>query len=188
MSELVTRALVELATERLLLRPFAANDVYDALAYRDDLEFARFLPHVPQPFTRADAERFVATNMTEPWEQFATFAIVLDGRVIGTVNLDTNVAMRTAMLGYAIGRAYWGRGIAPEAAQAVLRWGFETRGLERVWASTDARHVRSRRVLERLGMRHEATLRAHSMARDGRADDVVYGLLHAEWVGSNHST
>ncbi|MEI6665182.1 MAG: GNAT family protein [Chloroflexota bacterium] len=174
-----------LTTERLVLRPFAAGDVDDALVYRDDPEFARFLPHIPQPFTRNDAERFVATNMTEPWDQFATFAIVLNGHVIGTVNLDTNASTQTAMLGYAIGRAYWGRGIAPEAAQAVLRWAFESRDLERVWASTDVRHMRSRRVLERLGMQHEATLRAHAMARDGRTDEVVYGLLRSEWDGSN---
>jgi hypothetical protein len=44
---------VELRTATLLLRRFQADDVDDALAYRDDPEFARFLPHIPQPFTRA---------------------------------------------------------------------------------------------------------------------------------------
>ncbi len=56
----------ELRTARLLLRPFAAGDIDDALAYRDDEELARFLPHIPQPFTRRDAEAFVELNMTEP--------------------------------------------------------------------------------------------------------------------------
>ena len=46
----------EIKTDRLVLRPFQADDVEDALAYRDDIEFARFLPHIPQPFTRRDAE------------------------------------------------------------------------------------------------------------------------------------
>jgi hypothetical protein len=36
------------------------------------------MPHIPQTFTRADAEAFVATNMTEPWETLPTFAIELD--------------------------------------------------------------------------------------------------------------
>ncbi|MCA9698034.1 MAG: GNAT family N-acetyltransferase, partial [Myxococcales bacterium] len=58
----------ELGTRRLLLRPFRREDVDDALRYRDDPEFARFLPHIPQPFSRADAEAFVATNMRDPWE------------------------------------------------------------------------------------------------------------------------
>jgi [ribosomal protein S5]-alanine N-acetyltransferase len=55
----------QITTERLVLRPFQADDVEDALAYRDDVEFARFLPHIPQPFTRRDAEAMVTTNMTE---------------------------------------------------------------------------------------------------------------------------
>ncbi len=80
----------QITTGRLVLRPFRSDDVEDALAYRDDVEFARFLPHIPQPFTRADAEAFVATNMTEPWDQSPTFAVVLEGRVIGTVNFEVD--------------------------------------------------------------------------------------------------
>ena len=60
---------IVLRTERLTLRPFQDSDVEDALSYRDDPEFARFLPHIPQPFTRRDAEAFVALNMSEPWCQ-----------------------------------------------------------------------------------------------------------------------
>jgi RimJ/RimL family protein N-acetyltransferase len=96
---------IELHTPRLLLRPFQPGDVDDALAYRDDREFARYLPHVPQPFTRADAEAFVARNIEEPWELFPTFAVVLAGRVIGTANLMIDPAKRGANLGYAIARA-----------------------------------------------------------------------------------
>ena len=50
-------APILLRTERLTLRPFQDSDVEDALSYRDDPEFARFLPHIPQPFTRRDADR-----------------------------------------------------------------------------------------------------------------------------------
>ena len=167
-----------LRTERLILRPFAKDDVEEALHYRNDEEFARFLPHVPQPFTRADAERFVATNMEEPWDEYPTFAVVLDARLIGTVNLEVDADSRTAMLGYAISRRRWGEGITPEASRAVVAWGFRTFGLAKIWASTDARHQRSRRVLEKLGMQHEGTLRAHHLDRAGlRVDEVMYGLL-----------
>jgi len=143
---------VELRTANLLLRRFQEDDVDDALAYRDDPEFARFLPHVPQPFTRADAERFVATNMTEPWDTLPTFAIVLDHHVIGTVNLMIDPTTRVAMLGYAIARANWGRGLAREAARAVLDWAFAEHDLVEIWASTQVANVRSQRVMEKLGM------------------------------------
>jgi ribosomal-protein-alanine N-acetyltransferase len=166
-----------LRTARLLLRPFDRGDVDDALGYRDDVEFARFLPHVPQPFTRQDAEAFVALNMSEPWDREPTFAIVLGGKLIGTVNLTIDASRRTATLGYAIGRAWWGRGIALEAARAATEWAIATFGLIRICASTDARNQRSLRVLEKLGMVREAVHVGHHVGRDGEpVDEVVCGL------------
>lgn len=142
--------MVELRTPRLVLRSFRATDVDDALAYRDDPEFARFLPHVPQPFTRQHAEAFVEVNMTEPWDTLPTFAVVHEDRLIGTVNF--NITDHIAMLGYAIARAHWGRGIAVEAATAAIAWAFTEHDLAEIWASTHIEHARSRRVMEKLGM------------------------------------
>ena len=166
-----------LRTPCLLLRPFEPGDVADAQAYRDDPEFARFLPHIPQPFTRSDAEAFVALNIAEPWDRSPTFAVVLDGRVIGTVNFEIDRDARSAMLGYAIGRPWWGRGIATEAAEAGMAWAVETFGLIRLWASTDLRHRRSQRVLEKLGLRREKVVRRDHVGRDGHSlDEIVYGI------------
>ena len=93
------------------------------------------------------------------------------------MNLEVDPASATAMLGYAIGRAWWGQGIAAEAARATMAWGVETFGLTRVWASTDVRHLRSQRVLEKLGMRRETILRRHHPGRDGEdIDEVVYAI------------
>jgi len=177
---------VELRSERLLLRPFRISDVDDALAYRNDEEFARYLPWVPQPFTRRDAEEFVARNILEPWETYPTFAVVLGGRVIGSINLEVDAKNEIAMLGYAIGSDHWGKGLTPEAGRAVIGWGFETFNLAKIWASTDLRNERSWRVMDKLGMRREAVLRSHRIARDQRVDDVHYGLLRAEWEAREH--
>jgi RimJ/RimL family protein N-acetyltransferase len=170
-------APTKIETERLILRAFQAGDVADALAYRDDQEFARFLTHIPQPFTRQDAEAFVALNMSEPWQRSPTFAVVWQATVIGTVNLGVDTGARTARLGYAIGRAWWGQGIATEAARAVVAWAVEAFDLARICASTDARNVRSQRVLEKLGMQREALRVADHVGRNGElADEVEYGL------------
>jgi len=165
----------EIRTERLCLRPFRTADVEAALAYRSDAEFARFLRHVPHPFTRADAERFVALNMSQDWRRSPTFAVVFEGKLIGTVNLEIDAAARSAMLGYAIGRSWWGRGLTVEAARAALSWCTEEFELTRVWASTDSRHARSRRVLEKLGLEVEAVRTGDHLGRDGLpVDEVVY--------------
>jgi ribosomal-protein-alanine N-acetyltransferase len=173
-------AKVELRTDRLLLRPFQSDDVADALAYGDDEEFGRFLPHVPQPFTKLDAEKFVALNVSEPWEQSPVFAVVLGGTLIGTVNFELDDEPGSAMLGYAIGRRWWGQGISIEAARAAMAWAVEAFALTRIWAATDARHVRSVRVMEKLGMKREALHRNDHRGRHGElVDEVVYGISFA---------
>jgi RimJ/RimL family protein N-acetyltransferase len=172
---------IELRTGRLLLRPFSTTDVDDSVAYRDDEEFARYLPWVPQPFTRRDAEEFVARNVLEPWETSPTFAVVLAGCVVGNINLEVDAKHQNAMLGYAIGRDHWGKGLTPEAGRAVIGWGFDTFKLAKIWASTDLRNQRSWRVMEKLGMRREGVLRSHNVSRGQRIDEVSYGLLREEW-------
>jgi len=176
---------IELKTNRLLLRQFRSSDVSDVLAYRDVAEFSRYLPHIPQPFTRRDAEAFVARNIADPWDECPTFAVVLNGAVVGTVNLDVDQAHSIAMLGFAISRAHWGKGIGSEAVQAAVAWGFEAFGLAKIWATTDACNARSQRLMEKLGMQLEGQLRSHERARDGRTDKLCYGLLRVEWAGAS---
>ena len=114
--------------------------------------------------------------MTEPWHSSPTFAVVFEKRVIGTVNFEVTTT-HTAMIGYAIGRAWWGRGVATEAAGFAMAWAIEAFDLVRVWASTELGHVQSQRVLEKLGMSRESVRVADHIGRDGKAvDEVVYGL------------
>ena len=171
-----------LCTERLTLRHFTPDDVDEAWRYRDDPEFAKHLPHIPQPFTYADARRFVETNIAGPWDRYPTFAVEYNGNLIGTVNLEIDTDDQTAMIGYAISREQWGKGIAVEAARAVIEWSFESFDISKIWASTDSRHSRSLRVLEKLGMHRFDTLPNHHVDRQGHSvDEVVYEILKNEW-------
>jgi hypothetical protein len=101
--------------------------------------------------------------------------------VIGTVNFEIDAARPLAMLGFAIGRRYWKIGIGTEAAHAAIAWAFEKFDLAKIWATTDARNVRSRRLMEKLGMKCEGLLRGEEFARDGQVDAAHYGLLREEW-------
>ena len=93
-----------LRTERLTLRRFTPEDVGEARKYRDDPEFAKYLPNIPQPFTYADAKRFVETNIAGSWDRYPTFAVEYNDKLIGTVNLEIDTDDQTAMIGYAISR------------------------------------------------------------------------------------
>ena len=60
---------VELRTERLLLRPFRLDDVDEVFEYAKDPEWAQYLGgHIPQPYTRRDAEHFVAHAVLASWD------------------------------------------------------------------------------------------------------------------------
>ncbi len=171
----------ELETKRLLLRPFRGQDVDDVLAYSNNEEWARFLPHIPQPYTRSHAEQFVAQAVLRSWNERATMAIEFSGRVVGSVGMDIDARNRLGALGYSLSHEHWGNGIAVEALRAFVGWAFSTYDLAKVYAEVDERNVRSMRVAEKLGMSREGLLKSHYAARDGRSDDVVYGISRDQW-------
>ena len=178
-----------LKTERLLLRPFRLDDVADVYAYAKDPEWGRYLAAaLPQPYTRRDAEEFVARSVLTSWDTKPLFAIVIDGRGVGGIGLSISEQNATAGLHYSIGMEHWGRGLMPEAAKAVIDWGFRTFDLAKVSSFADLRNRRSWRVMEKVGMTREGVLRSHSKVRDERVDYVYYGILREEWdAGRNPS-
>ena len=172
---------VELRTRRLLLRPFRLEDVDDVFDYASDPEWARYLGNVSQPFTRRAAEERVARDVLESWETHPNWAIVLNRKVIGGMVLMIDVQHEIGELGYELSREHWEKGLTVEASEAVIDWGFQERGLAKVFAQADARNKRSLRVMEKLGMTFEGVLRSNGTVRGERADDAHYGLLRGEW-------
>jgi ribosomal-protein-alanine N-acetyltransferase len=169
----------ELRTARLLLRQPRLDDVDDYLAIESDPEYAEYGARLS--IDRAGMERGLARIIAAPWHQHPEFAIVLKGRVVGRVVLTVDGEHATAVLGYGVARTYWGRGIASEAAGAVVDYGFEAFGLAKVWARVDPRNVASVRVLEKLGMQREGLLRSQLVRRGERVDRAYYGILREEW-------
>ena len=171
----------ELRTERLLLRPFRDADSDGVFAYAADAQWSHFLFRVPQPYTRQNAERMVTSAQQTDWDIYPIFAVVFEGRVIGRISADIDKRTQVAELGWGIARACWGQGIAREAVSALIDFLFTTHGLARVFARADAANERSCGLMERLGMQREGYLRSHRVGRNGRSDEVFYGLLREEW-------
>ncbi|MCY4393340.1 MAG: GNAT family N-acetyltransferase [Chloroflexi bacterium] len=171
--------LPELRTERLLLRPYRSGDVDDVFAYATDPEWSRYL-EVPSPYTRRDAEEFVATLLLADPAKNPTWAVVYEGRASGNIDLrvrDHNLAE----MGYSIAHPLWGQGLTTEAARAAIAYGFESMGLARIQAVADIRNSASWRVMEKLGMTREGVLRGNRLIRDERTDDVLYAILRDNW-------
>lgn len=141
-------------TTRLTIRPYTLDDL-DALdAFLSDAETLSFWP---RPYTREETRGSVERNMKSSAENgFGRWAVVLkeSGLVIGLcgiVRMETN-GHEVNDLGYIFHRDYWGKGYATEAAQAMLKYGFEVFKLDTITANMPWNHDASRRVAEHIGM------------------------------------
>jgi ribosomal-protein-alanine N-acetyltransferase len=136
---------------------------------------------LPQPYTRELAARDLDEYCNLDARTHAYWAIAHDGRAIGNINAEFETPRR-AQMSWAIAHEYWGQGLTTEAAEAVIRWVFDHPEVMRVYATADARNPGSWRVMEKVGMRLEATLRMHRLdALGDLADEVWYGMLRSEW-------
>ena len=68
-----------------------------------------------------------------------------------------------------------------EAANAVINWGFQNFDLAKVYSWADVENVGSWRVMEKIGMTREGTLRSQGVNRGVRQDYHYYGILRSEW-------
>ncbi|WP_093493690.1 GNAT family N-acetyltransferase [Streptomyces sp. 2112.3] len=178
---------VTLATERLVLRPFEPSDAPAVHAACQEPDIPRWTS-VPSPYGIEDAEHFVGTVVPEGWRDDTTydFAVVsrADGSLVGAmglVRLDRlHTPERQAELGYWTAKEHRGRGCTVEAARAVVRWGFDDLGVERLEWHAEAGNEGSRAVARKLGFHMEGTLRAKTVHGGTRRDVWIGSLLPSD--------
>jgi ribosomal-protein-serine acetyltransferase len=106
---------------------------------------------------------------------------LVGGELAGSIGMTVNVLDHNAEIGYWLGSAYEGRGLATRAAGRFLDHAFAEMGLRRVTIRAAAPNERSRAVALRLGFTEEGVLRQSGRTGVGYEDMVVYGILAEEW-------
>jgi len=171
-----------LRTERLVLRPFTSADAADVRRLADDPDVANNTLTIPHPYPEGQAESWIATH-APGFEQgrLAIFAVTAaeHGALLGAIGLSIEAAHARAELGYWLGREFWGRGLATEAARAVVAFGLEELRLERIGAGHFPHNPASGRVLEKAGLEREGVLRGFVRKGGERLDLVVFGVVRA---------
>ena len=151
-------SFARIETERLILRPFANSDV-DALHALWMLPDVRRYLWDDEVIDRDTAESLVTASGASFCEKGYGLCCVSardDGARIGFCGLrdyDEGDGVQRPELLYGLDPAHWRHGYALEASVAVLRFGFEECGLDPIYGGIDPPNGRSRRVLERIGMR-----------------------------------
>jgi len=106
------------------------------------------------------------------------------GRLVGQVSLEwLSREHRQGEIGFILNPDYQGRGLATEAAEVVLRLGFDGLGLHRIMGRCDARNHASAGLMERLGMRQEAHFVHNEVFKGEWGDELIYAVLDDEWKG-----
>ena len=171
-------------TERLVLRRFVAGDLDDYHAYHSLPETARFLPGEAKSYTKSMESVGKYANFVfekeGDWICLAIEAADSPG-LLGEVVLKWMPGCGQAEIGWSLAPEARGKGIAMEAAEALLNLGFEELHFHRIDAKLDALNTASAALCERLGMRRESTQVDKWHYKGQWATEVVYAILEQEW-------
>ena len=173
-----------LLTPRLLLRKMLKQDSGDMYAYASLPEVSEYLlwqPHESEAYTRRYLSYLQSRYRAGDFHDWAV-TWRADGTMIGTCGFTRfDIGANCAEIGYVLNPRFWGMGIAPEAARAVLRFGFTELRLHRIEAHYMLGNDRSRRVMEKLGMTFEGIARDSIFVRGKYVSVGICSILEEEW-------
>lgn len=162
------------------IRPWKLEDAESlAAALNNRNILANLRDGLPYPYTKADAESYIAAMLSAPAESQYAFAITVEDKVVGSIGIfrKENIHFRTAEMGYYIAQPYWGHGITTDAVRQVCGYVFENSNIIRIFAEPFARNIASCRVLEKAGFSLEGTLRKNAV-KDGEILDMkLYAFI-----------
>lgn len=180
-------ALIEFDTERLRVRQWRESDFAPFAVLNADPKAMEYFPKLLSRTESDEMAQRVQTLIAERgwglWavEIKATHEFIgFVGLHIPTVELPFSPCVE---IGWRLAAAHWGQGYAPEAAKAALRIGFETLDLDEIVSFTALKNRRSRRVMEKLGMREDAATFEHPNVPVGNPlrEHCLYRLSREQW-------
>lgn len=174
-----------LETERLRLRPVMLSDANAMYEYASDEETVAYVFPIHQSLKEtkeAIANYFISAPLGKYGIELKT-----TGQLIGTIDLRIIDQHAIAEIGYSLNKAFWGQGYVPEAANELLRLGFEELQLIRIFAVYDIDNPKSGRVLEKIGMKLEGNIPNARIWKGKVVTDSMRGITVEEWQQLSHS-
>jgi RimJ/RimL family protein N-acetyltransferase len=168
------------------VRPWRKSDGDSLVQHANNANVAKQLrDRFPHPYTEADARAFLkhAAKAEDP----SNLAIEVEGAAVGGVGYvpGYDVERYSAEIGYWLGEAFWGRGIASDAVALVTAHAFDALNYLRLFALPFADNTASARVLEKAGYVREAVLRSSSVKFGEPKDQLLYVRLNPAWRGAS---
>lgn len=175
-----------LETQRLILRPFNENDaqaVFDNWASDDEVTKYLTWPTHQCVEHSLGYMKYCVQAYRDPTTYQWGIELMDTHELIGNISVVKVIEEISSMdLGWVIGRRWWGQGYMPEAAEKVVGFLFDMVGANRIAAEHDVNNPKSGRVMQKIGMKYEGTLRQYGRNNQGIVDCVVYSILKEEYV------
>ncbi len=181
----MTFQLPTLLTPRLLLRNFRLSDAARVSLLAGDYDIAQMTSSIPHPYDEHQAIQWIQSHESQFNSKTAIhYAIIhLEQNIlIGAIGLELDLPNQSAKLGYWIGKPYWNQGFATEAANSILEYAFGELGLSRVQARHMKKNPASGRVMQKIGMTYEGTLRQSIFRFGNFQDTALYSILRHEFI------
>jgi 3-dehydroquinate dehydratase / shikimate dehydrogenase len=180
-----------LKTKRLILRPWREEDLEPFAQLNAD---PRVMEYFPSLLTREESDQMTKKFQTKIEERgWGMWAVSTPGIAefigfIGLSNMDESTFPTrfapAVEIGWRLAFDYWGKGYATEGAQAALQYGFEMLNLKEIVSFTAVLNMRSRRIMEKIGMHHDPKDNLdHPKVPEGHwlRKHVLYRLEKSEW-------
>lgn len=182
---------LSLTGARVLLRPWRDEDLPAFAAMNADPEVMRyFVATLTRQESDAVAQRIRATSVAQRWGWWALQVPEMEfAGFVGLSNVPFEASFTPAVeVGWRLAQAAWGHGYATEGAHLALRFAFTQLKLERVVSFTAVENMRSRHVMERLGMQHEQDFDHPRLAGHPLARHALYAISAVQYSAAQQES
>lgn len=178
-------AFPELITKNLKLRKIKLSDAPSLIKYAGNKKISDQIINIPFPYGEEDAVfrmNFIYQGFKN--KERYVFAITLKNtdELIGEIGLHLDKGNNSAQFGYWIAEPFWGKGIASEALEAILKFGFETLNLNKITATHYPDNPASGKVMINNKMIKEAELKDYFKVNGEYKSVVQYRLTKEEYL------
>lgn len=179
------KGTIVMETERLILRPFKVDDAESMFHnWASDPEVTKFLTWPVHG--SVEVSRHVAKMWQNSYDNPQNYQWAIELKEIhepiGSISaVKTDDSIKSATIGYCIGRSWWGQGITAEALEEIIAFFFCEVGMNCVNACHDPRNPNSGKVMRKCGMTYEGTWRAGGVNNQGVCDESWYSILKKEY-------
>ncbi len=175
-----------LQNEKVILRPLELSDEEELWTIAQEKELWVYgLKDLSEP---GELRKYIESAIQSRTEGNAIIWVIVDAKtntIAGCTRLaEISWKDERGQIGWTwIGKAFQGSGLNRAMKYEILKYGFETLGLNRIELKGDERNLQSRRAMEKIGAKYEGTLREHMKIKDGFIRNTVfYSILKSEWL------